>query len=89
MAVVYDTKVSENFLSDLRDRYGSINNIQVVPLDFPTGLDKLLLNTHIILEHHPNEPLATARMKAIRDYIEELRRLNTTQYQQQSSYPSR
>lgn len=74
MAVDY-VRVSEDFIRDLREKYGSISGIEVVPYDFPSGLDKLLLNTHIILKHCPDDSLAKARMNVVRDYLDEQRRL--------------
>ena len=66
-----------DIVEKLRKKYGSIDGIQVVSNNFIKGLEGVVLNNRMALGHDPKNKLAIARNYAVREYLEELKQLQS------------
>ena len=58
------------FVAKLRNMYGTIDGVEIIPQDFLASLEDIAKRNYIVLEHNPDDRVARYRARAIKDYTD-------------------
>ena len=90
MPTAVGTNPVEEFIGQLREKYGVVDGIRIVPDDFSQNLGDLVKWAVVTLSRIPKHDAAIKTLAAIEEYQKYLQGLKKPSYlsQPQPSYPS-